>query len=235
MEDRSKELVTLDEEEPKTTSYIVAEQLGIAHRNMVELIKDHQGRIEKHFGLIRFETGKINGRGRPEQFANLTENQTHYVLTLSRNTDKAMEVKALFVKAFAQAKQLLAQSDQGQIAALQQEIARLQAKEQLLLPERVTDKQAVEVLDQLQTMVHEEQLAPAMDKGKRYDLEFALRKAQGYFKGLRIQTFNLRDKPNQWGEVRIKEYPDETEKDREYRLNQKRRLVQEGMKTSRNQ
>lgn len=128
MEEQSKSLVIIEEDEPKTTSYIVAEQLGIAHRNMVGLIKDHQERIEKHFGVLRFETSKPqvgSVGGRPEQSVILTENQAHYVLTLSRNTDKAMEVKALFVKAFAQAKQQLAQSGLDQIVALRQQVAYL--------------------------------------------------------------------------------------------------------------
>lgn len=111
-----------------------------------------------------------------------------------------------------------------------EDILVLRERSQLLLPERITDKQAMTVLEQIQTMVHEEQLVPEMNEVKRYNLEFALKKAQGYMNGHRIQTFNLKDKPNKWGEVRIKEYPDETEEDREYRL-RKEHAIREKNKT----
>lgn len=111
---------------------------------------------------------------------------------------------------------------QGQIAALQQEILQLQSRPQLLLPEHVTDQQAVEVLQQVEDLVKKEELAVKMDEVKRYHLEFALEKARLYLegKGRRIQSFNLKDKPDKYGMVRIKEYPDETKEEREFRWNQ---------------
>lgn len=87
--------------------------------------------------------------------------------------------------------------------------------ELLMLPERVTDDQVVELLSQLETLVKDEQLAPELRSTDRYTLEFALKKAQASFQRRTIRSLNFKDKPNRWGMIRAKEYPDETTKEHE--------------------
>jgi hypothetical protein len=69
----------------------------------------------------------------------------------------------------------------------------------------------------LEALVKEEQLAPEFRFTRRYDLEFCVRKGQTFFQGRTIETFNLRGRPNTWGEVHIKESPDETTRERDER------------------
>jgi hypothetical protein len=39
--------------------------------------------IEQEFGILRFEIGEINGKGQPEKFCYLTEDQASYAMALS--------------------------------------------------------------------------------------------------------------------------------------------------------
>jgi len=145
-------LVTIEQAVPLTTTYAMSDQLGIEHRSIMQLIKDHRDRIEKHFGFLRFENAEIDGPGRPEQFAKLTELQAYYLLTLSRNTNESMEIKALFVKAFALAKeQLVSRSPsmqlehqimqlQQNIEDLQRQVATLAQPQRLRAPRRPTKR-----------------------------------------------------------------------------------------------
>lgn len=217
-------------------SRIVAKGIGVTHKAFMETLRTYQSELEE-FGILRFETAKPQEvsafetakpqekkvGGRPETYAKLNRNQSGVAISFSRNTKEVVRFKVDLFKAIDQLEQKI-------IPAMQQEILQLRERAQLLLPERVTDKQAIEVLGQLQAMVRKEELATEIDDVKRHDLEFALKKAGAYFQGQRLQTFNLRDKPNQWGEVRIKEYPDETEEEREY-LRNKAHSIREKQKT----
>lgn len=91
-------------------SRLVAQGLGIQHKNFLETIKKYESRLEQDFGAITFETvastmpnGRINPN--PEKFYWLTEPQTTFLMTLSRNTDRVVECKANLVRAFIEAKQ----------------------------------------------------------------------------------------------------------------------------------
>lgn len=75
-----------------------------------DTLRKHQTFIEQHFGILRFQTGVIKGRGQPEVYALLTEPQTNFALTLSRNTAKTMQRKAELILDFEQAKQFVRQT-----------------------------------------------------------------------------------------------------------------------------
>ena len=74
------------------------------------ILKKHQTVIEQHFGIVRFENALTGKRGMPEIYALLTEPQTNFALTLSRNTAKTMQRKAELIADFEQAKQFVRQT-----------------------------------------------------------------------------------------------------------------------------
>lgn len=87
------------------------EIIEVEHIDWVrDTLKKHQAVIEQYFGVIRFETDKPaegSKGGRPEVFALLTEPQTNFALTLSRNNAKTMQRKAELIADFERAKTAL--------------------------------------------------------------------------------------------------------------------------------
>ncbi len=90
-------------------SRLIAERLGIEHENFIGNIKKYLTQAEQAFGFLRFETGEIQGRGRPSEYAFLTEEQATFYMTLSRNTPEVVQCKIELVKKFIEAKRLLRQ------------------------------------------------------------------------------------------------------------------------------
>lgn len=91
-------------------SRLIAERLGVGHGDWFRntLLK-YQTETEQAFGLLRFERGEIKGRGQPEKYSLLTEDQATFLMTLSRNTPEVVACKAALVKSFSEAKQILQQ------------------------------------------------------------------------------------------------------------------------------
>ena len=88
----------------------IAKELGIDHQNLIQTVRTHQTAIETNFGVCLFETDKpLKGSlgGKPTIYCLLTEDQFIFIVTLSRNTVKVVQVKARLVKAFSLAKQAL--------------------------------------------------------------------------------------------------------------------------------
>ncbi len=108
-------------------SRLVANDLEIEHESLMRTIKKHQTKIEQRFGIIRFEIGEINGRGQPQKFAWLTEDQSMFLMTLSRNTERVVDCKANLVEAFSKARQIIpAQSERIRELELRLKIAELE-------------------------------------------------------------------------------------------------------------
>lgn len=93
--------------EARASSLVIANHLHTKHENLIALIKKHRGDFEQ-LGLIRFQTGLIDGRGRPEKYAMLTEDQSLLALTYSRNTERVRQLKVKLVKAFGEARRAAA-------------------------------------------------------------------------------------------------------------------------------
>lgn len=87
------------------------------HDWMRDTLRNHQAVIEQYFGIVRFKTALTGKRGMPEKYALLTEPQTNFALTLSRNTTKTMERKAELIADFEQAKQTLKEQFSRQLVA----------------------------------------------------------------------------------------------------------------------
>jgi phage regulator Rha-like protein len=67
-------------------SRLIAQELGIEHESFMRTIDTNKTLAEQAFGFFRFQIGKIDGRGRPERYVLLTEDQATFLMTLSRNT-----------------------------------------------------------------------------------------------------------------------------------------------------
>ena len=111
-------------------SRLITQDLGIAHKNLLETLDNYLSRIEGAFGVVRFETEKpLKGSrgGRPERVAYLTEEQATLLMTFSRNTSRVVDCKVALVQAFSQARQVLKEV----IPAQNQEIERLKLELQV--------------------------------------------------------------------------------------------------------
>lgn len=98
-------LVNVDNE-LRVDSRLLAEKLQNQHRNVIELIERYLAQFAR-FGVVPFETEKPSSQagGRPERFALLNEDQSYFLLSLARNTDHVVELKANLVAAFSKARQ----------------------------------------------------------------------------------------------------------------------------------
>ena len=99
-------LVTL-EDEPRVDSRLIAEQLGVEHKNTRALIQQYQTDFEE-FGQLPFETEVVNGHqggGNPMRFYLLNEDQSYLLLTYVQNTAQARELKKRLVRSFSQCRQ----------------------------------------------------------------------------------------------------------------------------------
>jgi phage regulator Rha-like protein len=87
-------------------SRIIAERLGVQHKNFLDTINTHKESIEAAFGRVAFETRPFETAGGTQQVkvAFLTEEQATAIMTLSRNTPQVVELKMTLVKAFVEAK-----------------------------------------------------------------------------------------------------------------------------------
>ncbi|MCD1287292.1 MULTISPECIES: Rha family transcriptional regulator [unclassified Brevibacterium] len=95
-------LVQIVDGVPFTTSEIVAEHAGVSHQATLKLIETHREVMESEFGQVGFEF-RPGYNGSQVRFARLTDEQSSFLLTLTRNTEKVVAFKASLVKAFAEA------------------------------------------------------------------------------------------------------------------------------------
>jgi phage regulator Rha-like protein len=89
--------------EARSDSRVLAERLGIQHKNTMELIDHYAGKIQQ-FGLLPFQTEAVKKPGargaKHQRHALLNEDQTYFLLALSRNTERVVELKSSLVMAF---------------------------------------------------------------------------------------------------------------------------------------
>jgi phage regulator Rha-like protein len=120
-------------------SRIIAKQLEIKHKNFLATIRTHQTVIEQSFGKVAFETAPLES-GQTEVFTHLTEDQSIFLMTLSRNTEKVVKFKAQLVKAFQdQKRQLENPVDRTLYNELADRIAKLELQPKPALPAASVD------------------------------------------------------------------------------------------------
>ena len=94
--------LTVKGQEPRVDSRLLAQNMGKRHQDLFELVKTHRTSFER-LGVLLFQTGKPS-TGRPERFALLTEDQSYFLLTLTRNTSRTVALKVQLVQAFSTAR-----------------------------------------------------------------------------------------------------------------------------------
>ena len=115
-------------------SRLVADSLLIKHKNFLATIEKYLSQIESSFGAVAFETREFKtkqGNRSVERYAWLTEEQSTFLMTLSRNTDRVVHCKLELVKAFTEAKKVIkqvipAQAQEIEKLKLELEVARAQ-------------------------------------------------------------------------------------------------------------
>ncbi|AMM15366.1 hypothetical protein AX768_03715 [Burkholderia sp. PAMC 28687] len=96
--------------EVRVDSRVFADHLGNAHQHVRELIEGYVADFET-LGILRFQTGEIHGRGQPERYALLNEDQCYLLLSYSRNTDRVRALKLKLVLAFRECRERRTLSD----------------------------------------------------------------------------------------------------------------------------
>lgn len=99
-------LVTIEKQEPITTSEIISDGVKYQHRTVLKLIREHEKDI-KEFGTLTL--GVRKSKGRPTEFYNLNEGQTYFILTLMQNNENVTVFKKELVKEFIRMKKALMQ------------------------------------------------------------------------------------------------------------------------------
>lgn len=130
-------------------SRLVAEQLGIEHRALIQLIRTHQESIESNFERVAFEMLPLETAGGVQNLtvAHLSEDQALFIGSLSRNTQKVVEFKSKLVKAFSLArrpkelskKEILLLALESEERAIAAETKLLEAKPKVDFYDQVAD------------------------------------------------------------------------------------------------
>lgn len=95
--------LTTTKVEARIDSRLLAQGFGNKHKAAMALMERYSDRF-KRLGILPFKKAVINGRGQPERYALLNEDQAYLLLSLSRNSDIVINLKVKLVKAFGNAR-----------------------------------------------------------------------------------------------------------------------------------
>ena len=62
-------------------SRLLAPRLNIKHLSFMATLGTYQTQLDQYFGIVRFEIEQLGGRGRPQRYALLTEDQATFIMT----------------------------------------------------------------------------------------------------------------------------------------------------------
>jgi len=102
----NRKIVLTGTDDPRVDSRLIASQLGIRHKNVIANVDKYLAHF-KRFGILPFKTEEIRGRGQPEKYALFNEDQAYFLLSLSRNSDRVVDLKVRLVMAFREARQAM--------------------------------------------------------------------------------------------------------------------------------
>lgn len=110
------ELVKYDEEKKKIVmdSRVLAKELGIEHRSIKYLIRNHEERL----GIVALQMPLSGVVGMPETFYLLDERQTLQIIVRSKNTEEALAAKDKIVDAFFEMREMIQSIRLGDIKAI---------------------------------------------------------------------------------------------------------------------
>lgn len=89
-------------QEARVDSNFLSEHLHIQHKNLLALVDANKSEFEE-FGQLAFQT-RVNskkGAGQATRYALLNEDQSYFLLRLTRNTDHTKQLKVELIKAFS--------------------------------------------------------------------------------------------------------------------------------------
>lgn len=90
--------------EARVDSRLLALQLGNKHRHVMALMDKYLDKL-KVLGHVRFKNAdgdRKQGGGKAERYALLTEDQAYFVLNLSRNTERVVNLKVRLIQVFSE-------------------------------------------------------------------------------------------------------------------------------------
>lgn len=96
-------LVTTDGNKIFTTTLVISEGVGIKHKNIIELLRKHSNTKT----LSTFKTEKVSTKGRALEYAELTELQATFLITLMRNSEKVILFKEKLTIEFFRQRQVI--------------------------------------------------------------------------------------------------------------------------------
>ncbi len=154
-------ILTIKNSQPTISSEIIANELGILHKATLQLIRKHQSKIEL-FGRVEFEMRPLetNGGVQETTICYLNENQAIFVGTLSKNTEKAVQYKAVLTQAFSNYKNQIQPSVPKEFSLdqlLEQNqnwIIKLSKKVETLETKIEEDKPAVQFVNQVNNAIN---------------------------------------------------------------------------------
>ncbi len=94
-----KEMIQVVDGQLVADSRLFAPKLDIRHRSIMANINKYQSEF-KELGILRFKIAEIDGRGQPEKYCLLNEDQANLLLVLSRNTYNVVKLKLQLTKLF---------------------------------------------------------------------------------------------------------------------------------------
>lgn len=97
--------LTTTKNEPRIDTRLLAQNLGNKHPNVLQLLDRYIDRFQS-FGKVMFKTGP-SPSGQRERFALLNEDQAYFLLSLSRNTGRVVDLKQRLVMTFRDARRTL--------------------------------------------------------------------------------------------------------------------------------
>lgn len=103
-------LVEVSEDQPVTTSLIIAQTLGREHDSVILLVRKHEAALGEFGNVVydRFEIGRV-GAIKPLAVAILNEQQATLLISFMSNTPKVVDFKIRLVKAFYEMRMKLEQ------------------------------------------------------------------------------------------------------------------------------
>jgi phage regulator Rha-like protein len=102
-------LVKIENNEPITSTLIIAEGMNIKHRAIMELVDKYEEDL-KEFGIFTVETEnkRKETRGLSTRLAWVNEGQTYFLISLMRNSKIVITFKKELIKEFERQKDLIA-------------------------------------------------------------------------------------------------------------------------------
>lgn len=196
-------LVTVQNNQPVTTSLIIAEGTSNQHKNVLELISKYSGAFER-WGSIEFRVLNAESKGgRPTRIAYLNEQQATFLITLLRNNDIVLAFKSELVDQFYRMREALQKQFKRPMSAvdvllmtaeaLKEQQAQLQQHSQQISQVEDNLSSLTETVDETKETA-EQALETANEAIKKVELETAV--ASRYDTMLDVKTSKIETRVN---------------------------------------